>query len=532
MTESRARIDVPRDQIAELCRRHRIRWLAFFGSVLRDDFRPRATWMCSSSSSLTSGTHTSRLHRSRASSHPGRKAICTYRSRSIHSSATRCSARPRRSMSEHDDRLPMIQMLEHAKRQWRSSPAAHRSELSTRPGASTGARHLVQIVGEAAGRVSRTGQAKYPDVPWAQAITTRQSHRPRLRPDQLRRRLGHHRRRLSGSWLRPWSGPGRRVELMPGTIDQLIVNKPYEEPTQHWKYDRESRTFSREPGRRSAGYVVATSGSKAFDDPGVFVPLPLVNRIRPRVKAWREAGHPGVTGTTRRLLDHWRDPELWQERRFFFCQLEAVETLIWLTEAPAGERQGIDVPGDGGPFTRLCAKMATGSGKTLVMAMVIAWHILNRVANPQDGRFSKHVLVVAPGLTVRKRLAVLDPADAGQLLRHVRHGALRPARAPAPGARADPQLAHAQLGKRGADRPAARRRQARGDERRRVRQGGAGRDGLGLEPPRRQRRGASRLARARGIEGARRREGRHRGGHALDRRAGPHPPEPRHPRLL
>ncbi|MGH7263951.1 MAG: BPTD_3080 family restriction endonuclease, partial [Candidatus Rokuibacteriota bacterium] len=196
---------------------------------------------------------------------------------------------------------------------------------------------------------------------------------------------------------------------MGGTIDQLIVNGPFDEPERHWRYDRESRTFSLEPGRRPAGYVVATPGSKAFDDPGVFVPLPLVNRIRPRVKAWREAGYPGVTGTTLRLLQHWRDPETWEQRRFFFCQLEAIETLIWLTEAPAGERQGIDVPGDGGPFARLCAKMATGSGKTLVMAMAIAWHVLNRVANPQDARFAKDVLVLAPGLTVKKRLAVLEP---------------------------------------------------------------------------------------------------------------------------
>jgi type III restriction enzyme len=200
---------------------------------------------------------------------------------------------------------------------------------------------------------------------------------------------------------------------MAGGIDQLIVNGPYGEPERHWRYDRESRTFSRQSGRRPAGYVVATQGSKSFDDPGFFVELPLVNRIRPRVQAWREAAYPGVTGTTLRLLQHWRDPETWEERRFFFCQLEAVETLIWLTEAPAGERQGIEVPGDGGPFTRLCSKMATGSGKTLVMAMVIAWHILNRVANPQDSRFSKHVFVVAPGLTVRKRLAVLELSDPG-----------------------------------------------------------------------------------------------------------------------
>lgn len=200
---------------------------------------------------------------------------------------------------------------------------------------------------------------------------------------------------------------------MPGSIDQLIVNSPYDEPARHWRYDRESRTFSLVKGRRPPGYVVATPGSKSFDDPGLFVELPLPNRIRPRVKAWREAGYPGVTGITERLLRHWRDTELAETRRFFFCQLQAVETLIWLTEAPAGERQGIKVPGDGGAFSRLCAKMATGSGKTLVMAMVIAWHVLNRVTNPQDKRFSRNVFVVAPGLTVKKRLQVLQPSAEG-----------------------------------------------------------------------------------------------------------------------
>ena len=95
-------------------------------------------------------------------------------------------------------------------------------------------------------------------------------------------------------------------------------------------------------------------------------------------------------------------------RRFFFCQLEAIETLVWLVEAPPAERVGIDIAGDGGHFARRCCKMATGSGKTIVMAMLIAWQILNKVSNPQDARFSKNVLVVAPGLTVRKRLAVLE----------------------------------------------------------------------------------------------------------------------------
>ncbi len=103
------------------------------------------------------------------------------------------------------------------------------------------------------------------------------------------------------------------------TIDQLIINSPYEEPREHWKYDRETRLFSRVAGRRPAGYVRASESSKAFDDPGVFVELPLVNKIRPRVKAWREAGYPGVTGITKRLLEHWRDPEQREFRRLFFC---------------------------------------------------------------------------------------------------------------------------------------------------------------------------------------------------------------------
>src|SRR5215204_3364803 len=165
--------------------------------------------------------------------------------------------------------------------------------------------------------------------------------------------------------------------------------------------------------RRPAGYVRASAGSRTFDDPGEFRDLPLVNRIRPRVKAWREADYPGITGITRRLLEHWYDPEQREGRRFFFCQLEAIETLIWLTEASLAEKQGIEIPGDGGEFTRLCSKMATGSGKTIVMAMIIAWQVLNKVTYPQDTRFSKNVFVVAPGLTVKSRLQVLVPAGPG-----------------------------------------------------------------------------------------------------------------------
>jgi type III restriction enzyme len=207
---------------------------------------------------------------------------------------------------------------------------------------------------------------------------------------------------------------GTQTQAGSATIDQLIINSPYEEPREHWRYDRETRLFTREPERRKAGYVRASEKSRSFDDPGIFIELPLVNQIRPRVKAWREADYPGATGITKRLLQHWRDPEQRDSnRRFFFCQLEAIETLIWLAEAPASERVGIEIPSDGGPFPRMCCKTATGSGKTILMAMMIAWQALNKVTYQQDKRFSKNFLLIAPGLTVKSRLQVLVPGTPG-----------------------------------------------------------------------------------------------------------------------
>ena len=191
-------------------------------------------------------------------------------------------------------------------------------------------------------------------------------------------------------------------------IDKLIINSAYHEPTAHWKYNLETQQFEQAPGRRPAGYVVAGQERNAYNDQGRFVALPLVNRIRPRVKAWREADYPGVTGTTRRLLAHWNDRAA-RQYPFFFCQLDAMETLIWLTEAADADKVGIDIPSDGGAFRRICTKMCTGSGKTTVMAMLIAWQVCNKVSYPQDRRFTKNVFIVAPGLTVRSRLAVLDP---------------------------------------------------------------------------------------------------------------------------
>jgi len=197
------------------------------------------------------------------------------------------------------------------------------------------------------------------------------------------------------------------------TIDRLIINSPYEEPARYWSYERETLSFKLIEGRRPAGYIVASQNSKSWDDPGEFKKIELVNKIRPRIKAWREAGYTGITGITKRLLEHWRNPQEREYRRFFFCQLEAIETLIWLTEAPEAEKVGIEIPSDGGLFRRLCSKMATGTGKTIVMAMLIAWHVLNKVTYPQDTRFTKHIFVVAPGLTVKSRLAVLIPSVQG-----------------------------------------------------------------------------------------------------------------------
>lgn len=196
---------------------------------------------------------------------------------------------------------------------------------------------------------------------------------------------------------------------MTDTTDHLIICSPYEKPTHHLSYNREIRKFELVQGRRRAGYIVATEDSRAFDDPGHFIPLEEVNKIRERVDRWRDADYPGITTVTKELLEHWKNPD--REPRLFFCQIEAIETLIWLVEAPENEKRGIEIKGDGSPFQRLCSKMATGSGKTIVMAMLIAWQAINKATYPKDTRFSKNILVVAPGLTVKSRLKVLYPSD-------------------------------------------------------------------------------------------------------------------------
>jgi len=186
--------------------------------------------------------------------------------------------------------------------------------------------------------------------------------------------------------------------------NSLIINSPYERPTRHWEQARDG-SLTLVEGRRPAGYEI-------FDirnDTRRTEELALVNAIRERVDAWREADYPGITSVTRRLLEHWHDREA-RQHPFYFCQLEAIETLIWHVEAAAEYRQGIFIPGDGGPWERLCSKMATGTGKTTLMAMIITWQVLNALTYPKRKRdFSRAVFIVAPGLTVKERLQVLQP---------------------------------------------------------------------------------------------------------------------------
>ncbi|HHT9135265.1 MAG TPA: DEAD/DEAH box helicase family protein, partial [Candidatus Avalokitesvara rifleensis] len=201
-------------------------------------------------------------------------------------------------------------------------------------------------------------------------------------------------------------------------VDNPILNNPFEEPARHWQYVEGQPTLVEE--RRLAGYYMISRtrsqpGAYATED---FVPLDTVNEIRRRVKRWREAGYPGTTRPTRELLNYWSSPD--RERRLFYCQREAVETIIWLAESTPAEKQGITIPKDepNDPksiekgykaLSRYACKMATGSGKTIVMGMLIAWSVLNKFHNRQDTRFSDAVLMVCPNLTIWERLQVLRP---------------------------------------------------------------------------------------------------------------------------
>ena len=242
--------------------------------------------------------------------------------------------------------------------------------------------------------------------------------------------------------------PDDQIAIQP--VEDPILCSPYEEPELHWLYDTRTGIPSKNPGRRPASYWYKSerSGSaqgalfaeEESDD------LPLVNALRADVKRWRESDWRGASETTKRLLRHWRRAD--RARRLFFCQVEAVETIIYLREMLARGRPPrrkpalgvdefellgrgvnprpetwiakvaqppklVDAPAGNGakPIPRYACKMATGSGKTVVMAMLVAWAFCNRGTKPGDPRYPRRVLVVCPNLTIKERLRVLRPGD-------------------------------------------------------------------------------------------------------------------------
>lgn len=220
-------------------------------------------------------------------------------------------------------------------------------------------------------------------------------------------------------------------------FDQPILNSPYEYPSRHWELDdsgqptqkiKEERRLVKlitpipKPKKRTQqqrldlGDPSISTGDQKYD------PTPVINDLRRQVDKWRMIPNPsdwGVTHETARLLQHWRHHNF-SSIRPFFCQVEAVETAIWLTEvAPNAGKAGAaflehltNANNDANPeLMRLALKLATGAGKTTVMAMLIAWQTINAIRHPRSKKFSRGFLIVAPGLTIKDRLRVLQPND-------------------------------------------------------------------------------------------------------------------------
>ncbi len=225
-------------------------------------------------------------------------------------------------------------------------------------------------------------------------------------------------------------------------FEQPILNSPYEYPARHWELDDDGQpTQLIINKRRSAKFITPIpkpkkrkkSGPKQLKlvlDEGKglstqtqeYDPTPIINALRREVDQWRSLPNPKnwkVTPETARLLQHWRHHKF-NNLRPFFCQIEAVETAIWLTEvAPKLGKSAkgftdhlVNANNDANPeLMRLALKLATGAGKTTVMAMLIAWQTINKVRRPNSRKFTRGFLVVTPGLTIRDRLRVLQPND-------------------------------------------------------------------------------------------------------------------------
>jgi type III restriction enzyme len=224
-------------------------------------------------------------------------------------------------------------------------------------------------------------------------------------------------------------------------FERPILNSPYECPSRHWELDEEGQPTQREIGsRRPSKYITPVPLARRRKAPGQtqivfdegaglsteqqqYDPTPIINEVRVHIEQWRKWPNPAewhVTPETARLLQHWRHHQ-YNSIRPFFCQVEAVETIIWLSEvAPqhAGKAgKGFlehlaNANNEANPeLMRLALKLATGAGKTTVMAMIVAWQTINAVRRPGSNRFTRGFLVVTPGITIRDRLRVLQPND-------------------------------------------------------------------------------------------------------------------------
>jgi type III restriction enzyme len=224
-------------------------------------------------------------------------------------------------------------------------------------------------------------------------------------------------------------------------FERPILNSPYAHPPRHWELDGDGQPTNRiietrrrselitpvpkpqrrrrSPGQAELGFGVGDGLSTSEQE---YNPTPIINEIRGYVAAWRSLPNPNqwqVTPETARLLEHWRHHQF-DNLKPFFCQIEAVETAIWLAEvasdrAAAGARIWTHIRGankEANPeLLRIALKLATGAGKTTVMAMLIAWQTVNAVRHPGSQKFSRAFLGITPGITIKDRLRVLLPND-------------------------------------------------------------------------------------------------------------------------
>ncbi|TWB23457.1 type III restriction enzyme [Nitrospirillum amazonense] len=218
---------------------------------------------------------------------------------------------------------------------------------------------------------------------------------------------------------------------MSSFYERPILNSPYRAPEWHHPLSKSGQPLEGEPkrGRRPSRFIVPVPASRKKASSGQaslelesYTENALINEIRGYVDQWRTLRNPadwGVTAVSQRLLEHWRRPqEWWASQRPFFCQVEAVETIIWLTEvAPrrAATKGLLDqiakANEEANPeLFRLALKMATGTGKTTVMAMLIAWQAVN-AARRASKDFSRAFLIITPGITIKDRLRVLQPSE-------------------------------------------------------------------------------------------------------------------------